>query len=386
MNYQEIINLFKDTAVSPGDEAGKWIKEQQGKAIGFLLTDVPEELIHAAGFLPFAVSAEEGQLDYADAHLQTWACSFTRNSLAAAVQGKLSFLDGLIIPQTCDTTRMLMGIWKHTVPLPYMENFRLPRQVERSSARNYLRGELARIKKSLENYCGHLITNEKLEESISLYNKNRTYLRKLYKIHEKNPKLLSGKDLFMIIKSSMVMPREKVNKLLVQLVAQLEKEVKRGGSITAHDRYIRLLLSGSLLAPLEILDLINEAGGVVVADDFKNGSRYLEGDVPENKDPLEALAERQLQRLPSALYDPQKHSRTSYLIDLARKKDIKGVVFLHLKFCEPENYDYYDNMQAMEENGIPSIRLETAYGGISPGQLQTRVHAFMEMLGGGNFE
>ena len=152
MNIKEIIEIFKGAASNAGDQAGQWKRDNGGKVVGFLLTDVPEELIHAAGFLPYAVNAEEGRLEYADAHLQTWACSFSRNALAAAVQGKLSFLDGLIIPQTCDTTRMLMGIWKHTQPLPYMENYRLPRQVERASARDYLRGELDRLKKSLESY------------------------------------------------------------------------------------------------------------------------------------------------------------------------------------------------------------------------------------------
>ena len=46
------------------------------KMIGFLLTDVPEELIHAAGFLPYGITGGHSRLSLADVHLQTWACSF----------------------------------------------------------------------------------------------------------------------------------------------------------------------------------------------------------------------------------------------------------------------------------------------------------------------
>ncbi|MEW5921125.1 MAG: 2-hydroxyacyl-CoA dehydratase family protein [Bacillota bacterium] len=378
MEYKEIIEIFKGAAANPGGQAGQWKKEHEGKIFGFLLTDVPEELVHAAGFLPYAVNAEEGMLDFADAHLQTWACSFSRNSLAAAVQGKLSFLDGLIIPQTCDTTRMLMGIWKHVRPLSFMENYRLPRQVDRPSAGDYLHGELKRLKERLEDFRGREIKEDELTESISLYNRNRRLLRRLYMVQVKTPQLLSSKDLFTIIKASMVMPREKVNFLLEQLLAACE-------AVTGSDHKVerrRLLISGTLLEPLELLDFINEKGGLIVADDLQNGSRYLEADAAENGDPLEALVQRQLKRMPSALYEPQKQRRAKYLVNLAREKGAQGVLFLHLKFCEPENYDYYDNMQAMEKAGIPAMRVETAFGGIPPGQLQTRVHAFMEMLGG----
>ena len=216
--------------------------------------------------------------------------------------------------------------------------------------------------------------------SISLYNKNRALLRKLYLLYMENPQLLSGKSFFTIIKATMVMPREKVNILLEQLLALLKKETGKSGKTEK----IRLLISGTLLEPLELLDFIDEAGGVVVADDFKNGSRYLDADVSENTDPLDALVERQINRMPSSFYDPEKNSRVEYFKDVIREKEVNGVLFLHLKYCEPENYDFYDNMQAMEQAGVPAMKVETAYGGMPQGQLQTRIHAFLEMLGGGD--
>jgi len=378
LDVREIISVFERAAAAPADEAQQWKKEKNGKVMGFMLTDVPEELLHAAGFLPFAVNSVEGRLEYADAHLQSWACSYSRNCLAAAVQGKLSFLDGLVIPHTCDTMRMLMGIWEQIHDLPFMENYRLPRQVARPSAGLYLHGELQRLKGALENLQGRRIEADALRESIALYNSNRRLLRRLYRLHGSDPSSLGSRELFTIIKAAMVMPREKLNLLLKQLLACFEE---RDTEICRRE-YIRLLISGTLLEPLQVLDFVSEKGGIIVADDLQNGSRYLEADVEESGDPLEALVERQLTRMPTALYKPQKQKRMEYLANLARERRADGVLFVHLKFCEPENYDYYDNLKGMEKAGITAMAVESSFGGVHAGQLQTRVHAFMEMLGG----
>lgn len=376
MDKAEIIGLFQKVAENPDWQARQWKKEKNGKIIGFLLTDVPEELIHAAGFLPYGICGGRSRLDRANAHLQIWACSFVRSSLALALERKLDFLDGLIIPQTCDTTRMVLGIWQHASPLPFLQNFRLPRQVNRPSAREYLIGELARLKEQLEIYRGAQISTEELQNSIKLYNRNRSLLRRLYLIHEQNPASLSAKVLYTLLKGSMLMPREKVNELLTELLKALE------GETTPPGEYTRLIISGTLLEPFELLDYLEEGGGIIVGDDLQNGFRYIDGEVKEDVEPLEALADRQLNRIPFAGYDLARNPRRYFLSRMAVQKKAQGVIFLHLKYCEPENYDYYDNAQTLEKAGIPAIRIETEFGTTSLGQIRTRVQAFLEMVGG----
>lgn len=377
MDVAKIIDAFKDAAEDPCRQAQQWKEETKGKAVGFLLTDVPEELIYASGFLPFGIAGGSSRLDLAKAHLQNWTCSFIRSSLALALEKKLDFLDGLIIPQTCDTTRMVFGVWKHVSPLPFFQNFRMPRQVERPSAREYLIGELVRLKRLLEEFRGEEISDEELKKSIRLYNQNRALLRELYTLHEENPRVIKTRDLYTIIKASMVMPREKVNELLNHLVNAVKQ-----GARNSYGEQIRLIISGTLLQPLELLDYLEEERGIVVGDDLQDGFRYIEKDVDENIDPMEALALRQLNRMPFAGYDKAKNPRRFFLVNLAEQKKAQGVIFLHLKYCEPENYDYYDNFLALEKAQIPSIRLETEFGTTSLGQLRTRIQAFLEMVGG----
>lgn len=358
----------------------QWKKESGGKAIGFLLSDVPEEMIHAAGFFPYAIVGGSTNLEEANAHLQSWACSHSRSALARALEGELDFLDGLIIPHTCDTMRMLLDLWEHLRPLPYMENFRLPRQVNRASAGQYLVGELERIKKGLEIYRGSPIEKGELQESIKLYNQNRLLLRRLTELHNHSPNLINSRQLYTVINAAMIMPREEVNRLLKLALEDLEQKPINESSA----QYLPLLMSGTLLEPFEVLDYLEEFGGTVIADDFQNGYRYIEADVSTATDPLKALADRQLKRIPSAVFDIEQNPRRYFLTGLAKEKKAVGAIFLHLTFCEPENFDSYDNLKAMQDEGLPAIRIETQFGGAGLGQIRTRIHAFMEMVGGGS--
>lgn len=377
MDRAELIVPFRNAVEDPTGAVKQWKAEKGGSVIGFLLSDVPEELIHAAGFFPYAVTGGNVGPDQADAHLQTWACSYARSCLALALGGTLDFLEGLIIPQTCDTTRMLPGIWEHARPLPYMDIYRLPRQADRPSAGKYLIKELERIKKGLEQFSGREIDPADLKKSIALYNRNRGLLRELFLIHTKKPSLISSREFYTIVKGSMLLPRETANELLAAVVNGL----KDLNGKTDHTKYLRLVLSGTLLEPIEALDFIEDLGGTVVGDDFQNGYRYIEADVNENIEPMEALALRQINRIPSAAFDIQQNPRRFFLANLARDRKADGVIFLHLKYCDPENYDYYDNLQAIEKIGVPAIGIETQFGA-SLGQMRTRIHAFMEMIGG----
>jgi bcr-type benzoyl-CoA reductase subunit C len=372
----EVISVLQEAAENPDWKVKQWKKQGAGRAVGFLLTDVPEELIHAAGFFPYGIGGSPARLDLADAHLQTWVCSFIRSSLAAALEGKFDFLDGLVIPHNCDTTRTLSGIWQHAAPLPFLQEFRLPRQVDRPSARDYLVYELLRLKEALEEFSGKKITEKKIKDSIALYNSNRRLLGGLFTLHDKNPAAISNKELYTIVKASLLISREELNWLLHQLVSALMLE-----EVAPVDK-IRLFLSGTLLEPLEVLDLLDESAVVVVGDDFQNGYRYIEANVDETGDPWEALAARQLKRIPSASYDLLHNPRRHYLVETVQEKKVDGVIFLHLRHCEPENFDYYDNLQAFEKAGVPAIRIETEFGGTFSGQLRTRVQAFVEMIGG----
>ena len=377
MAIKELMDRFFAVVADPYAEAKKR-KAQGQKVIGWLPTDVPEELIHAAGAFPVGILGTNDNIHLADAHLQTWACSLMRGCLESGLNGTLDFLDGIIIPHTCDTTRMLVGIWRHNLKTPYIDNYLMPRQVDRPSARTYLRGELARLKGNLEKCTGKIITDEGLGASINIFNDNRIALNRLYQYHADNTGVFSSRALYTVIKAAMYMDKTTHTALVKKLLQELSRVVAK------KDERVRLAVSGGVWEPPETFDMLEELGAVVVADDLITGNRYLRANVTPDGDLLDALAARQLNRIPFGGFDSSTLERRAFLVEMVRKANAKGLVFLHLKFCEPENYDYNDMREALKQAGVLNTRLETEYGNTSLGQIRTRLQAFIEMTGGNN--
>lgn len=383
MAIKELLSRFVTVVADPYSEA-KRRKEQGQKVIGWLPTDVPEEIIHAAGAFPVGILGTNNNIRLVDTHLQVWVCSLMRSSLEMELRGELDFLDGIIIPQTCDTTRAMLGLWRKNCRTPYVDNFLMPKQVKRPSAREYLIGELTRLKTNFEQLTGKIITNEDLGVSILLFNKNRQFLRRMFEIHSAHPGLLTSREIYTVIKASMFMDKSEHNLILQDLIPALEQ--KAAESADKPNSKARLVISGGIWEPPEIMDLIEEAGGVVVGDDLLTGMRYLSPDANEQGNPLEALADRQLNKIPFAGFDNQIYERRRFLLNLVGHSKARGLIFLHLKFCEPENYDYNDMRNALNSAGIPNLRLETEIGNPPLGQIRTRLETFIEMIGGNPIE
>lgn len=66
---------FDRAWAEPYESVKSWKDKNGGKAVGLVLTDVPEELVLAAGALPMSVLAAEVPIQHADRHFQGFACS-----------------------------------------------------------------------------------------------------------------------------------------------------------------------------------------------------------------------------------------------------------------------------------------------------------------------
>jgi two-component system response regulator len=62
--------------------------------IGFFCPYVPEELIHAAGALPFRLMGTPVKMSHVQAHLPPNCCHLVKSSLESLLQGELDFLKG----------------------------------------------------------------------------------------------------------------------------------------------------------------------------------------------------------------------------------------------------------------------------------------------------
>ena len=84
-----------ETIVNP--EMKKW-KEQGGNVVGYLCSAMPNEMLTAAGLLPFRLRATGStETELADAFFSSINCTFPRHVFNMALKGEYDFMDGLIM-------------------------------------------------------------------------------------------------------------------------------------------------------------------------------------------------------------------------------------------------------------------------------------------------
>ena len=370
------ITEFKNIITDPYTYCVRHKEETGKKIVGFTCSYTPEEIIYAAGALPFRLFGTNEGINRADVHLQSYCCSLIRGVLEEGLSGRLDFLDGVVFPHTCDTIQRLSDIWRLNIIPTFHIDLVLPVKLNTISARQYLIDILEKFKIDLERALGIRITDAALADAIKTYNQIRALMIKLYTLRAERPEILSGRDFHCIIKAAMVMDRQVFLKTLTQIVPQLEnapaEKIKPGTK--------KLVLTGSICNHPDIYDIIEKASGVVVWDDLCTGARYFEGVLDEKAPPLEAIAQRYLDRA----ICPAKHAglteRGESIVQMVRKHQADGVVFLLLKFCDPHAFDYPYIKEMLDRENIPCMLLDMEEQIPAGGQLQTRFETFLQIL------
>jgi benzoyl-CoA reductase/2-hydroxyglutaryl-CoA dehydratase subunit BcrC/BadD/HgdB len=73
--------------------------------------------------------------------------------------------------------------------------------------------------------------------------------------------------------------------------------------------------------------------------------------------------------------------RFNRILELARDYRVDGVVSQIIRYCVAYAHDLPLLTQRMQAQGIPILALDVEYGTSGSGQIQTRIQAFLEMLG-----
>ncbi len=96
------------------------LKDTGSKILGYLSALCPVEIITAAGMVPLRLKGHMSEpITRGDAYMETIVCPFVRNVFDAALKGKYSFLDGMVLPHQCDSIDRTYEIWSNTLKLPY---------------------------------------------------------------------------------------------------------------------------------------------------------------------------------------------------------------------------------------------------------------------------
>ena len=346
---------------------------EKQKVFGWFCTYTPIELIHAAGFLPVRIYGGMIRIEQAGSLVPNFVCPYMRTSLERALRGEYRYLSGVIQGYTCDVPCGMMNIWEgntglgffHTVPLPYNAD---------ESARAYYRHTLNELIDKLAG-AGGRIDSTSLGRSLDLYAEIRNNLLRLHELRLRNIFVPSARNFYTIAEAGYSLPPEEYLKLLTNLNGAIE--TKKAAAANA----IPVLVSGSIVEQMWIFDLLEAAGGQVVADDLCNGYRFCEPADGSGTDPIERLIDRYIHRFPCparSIVD----DRIARVRGLVEKSGAKGVIFLFQKFCTPHLADYPALAGELKNDGIPVLLAEMDESGNIEGQLKTRFEAFFEMIRG----
>ncbi|MEE9202885.1 MAG: 2-hydroxyacyl-CoA dehydratase family protein [Dehalococcoidia bacterium] len=369
---QELVEDFGSRA--------RQLKGEGKKVVGYLCCYPPVEFLTALDLVPFRIQGSTRvPISQADAYLETIMCPFIRSCFDRALRGDYEFLDGLVVPHSCDTVQRIYDIWRFYSPVPFTHFINVPHMVSPSSY-PFFEMELEGFQRALESFTGKKVTPEALKAAVELHDESRRLIRELYELR-KAPRI-TGTEVLQVMMAITTVPVVEANELLREVIA----EASARQPLPPRPR---VLIYGSELDDTPFIKLVEDTGAYVVMDDICTGSRAHWQMVGNTAPPVQALARRYLEGINCPrTYRPRTGShaqdleeRFGYLKGFVQDYGVQGVIFYIIRYCDTHELDVPDVREYLEkEAGVPVLPIEDDYNVPSTGQLRTRIEAFLELL------
>jgi benzoyl-CoA reductase subunit C len=351
----------------------RW-REAGGKVVGHFQVYFPEEIVHAAGALPFKVRGGPVEPTQADSHFGSYLCSIVKTSLELVLSRRIE-LEMFVTHPICDAARNLAAVWGRNFDYPCQILY-LPQNANSAHAAEYLRGEYDRLRRAVERITGRQVTDDGLRASLAVFNENRALLRELYALKRATPWLVAAEDAYALMAVGGLMPREEHNALLRAALPLL-----RARTAKRQDR-IRVAFEGGFCEqpPLDLIRVIGQSC-YVVDDDLMIGLRWIMEDVPAQGDPLRNLAEAYLEH---SSYSPVQHDlrkpKERMLLERLRGADAQAAIVTAAKMCEPGLEEQVAYTRALDKEGVPYFVSEFEENMTSFEHLEVQLETFVENI------
>jgi benzoyl-CoA reductase/2-hydroxyglutaryl-CoA dehydratase subunit BcrC/BadD/HgdB len=359
----------------------QWKKDGK-KVAGLLCSYIPEELVHAAGVLPWRVF---GTWQAGTPHANEWrpadTCLYCNHVLEALLTDRLEFLDAVVATDWDQELVRLWDVWRYVNKTPATIIIDVP-IINADTAVKFLTQQFNKFIGEMEKLSGRAITDDDLKRSIDVLERTRHLVKRLYEMRNTEIPSLTGTEMLGITTASMLMPKEEFNERVEALLPFLEKR-----KVPAERSRPRLLVSSDRLDNPGHLAAIEEAGCFVAMDDLDTGSRHYWRHVEVGsasspawrQEMVSALARRYLMQ-PASPRMLNWEDQVDQVIHWVRDYNIQGVIEL------PQGFSRYREFRAnyfksrLEEAGIPVMSYRREYIVSNVGQMKTRVGAFIEMI------
>ena len=378
MSINTLLDEFKVKAATPKQQLAEY-KAQGKKVVGVLPYYAPEELVYAAGIVPMGIwGSNTKTISRAKEYCATFYCTIAQLALEMLLDGTMDGLDGIITPTICDTLR------------PMSQNFRVamgdkmsviflahPQNRFEEFGLQFTVDQYNHVKKELEKIAGREITNDDIQNAIKVYNESRAARRKFVKLASDHCDVITPTKRSAVLKAFYFMLKDEYIAKLNELNAELEKLPVCDWQGT------KVFTSGIICDNPALLAAFEENNIAIAADDVAHESRSFRTDVPENADPMMALAQQFANvDYEVLLYDPKssENRRGEFVANLVKESGAQGLVLFMQQFCDPEEMEYPYLKKALQAADVPHIKLGIDQQMRDFGQARTAIQAFADVL------
>lgn len=378
MSVNTLLDEFKGIAASPNQQLDSY-KAQGKKAIGVLPYYAPEELVYAAGMVPFGMwGSNKKTISRAKEYCGSFYCTIAQLALEMLLDGTMDRLDGVITPTICDTLRPMSQNFRvsmgEKMPMIFLAH---PQNRFNSFGLQFTVDQYTHVKKELEKITGKEITNDDIQKAIKVYNESRAARREFVQLASDHCDVITPTKRSAVLKASWFMLKDEYTAKLKELNAEL-------AALPVCDwKGTKVVTSGIICDNPTLLAAFEENNIAIAADDVAHESRAFRVDVPENKDGMMALAQQFADLdYDVLLYDPEssKNRRGEFVADMVKKSGAQGLVLFMQQFCDPEEMEYPYLKRALNDAGIPHIKLGIDQQMRDFGQANTAIQAFADVL------
>jgi benzoyl-CoA reductase/2-hydroxyglutaryl-CoA dehydratase subunit BcrC/BadD/HgdB len=344
--------------------------------IGFSCAYTPVSIIRAAGYTPYRILPLGDSPDRSGQFLHDNLCSHVKGILNRAMAKDLPELSGTVFINCCDAMRRLADAWKTARPCDRTVLIELPCVCNDLSV-SFLAKEFSRFAQTLSKWSKKSVREEKIKESIELYNELDAHLGSLRDKVGKGLIKKGGARLQEAYNLACTKPVEQAISATKNILREQESPVQMQNKVPVY-------LFGNVMPDPYVFELFESWGVLIIDDDLCTGSRSVNTVELDGSDNLFlALAKGAYLRPPCArTFDTSSPMGLAQKV-VARAKACKarGVIGYTLKFCDPYLARLPTISEVLQEASIPLLLIEGDCTRGSIGQQQTRVEAFVEMLG-----
>ena len=356
----------------------KDFKDNGGKLVGYLCTYAPLEIVDAAGASAVGLCGTSDEvIPAAEQVLPANLCPLIKSTYGFAFTDKCPytyFSDVIIGETTCDGKKKMYELLQD---IKDMYVLRLPHDRTRSWALEAWKQEIIGLKEYLEKRFDITITEDQIREATRNRNRLRQAICNLYELQ------LKGTTAFTSVELLSAMAAGSFNLDVNNYRDTLESMVSenKGKCNEENDKKKRILLTGCPANGVinKVAKSIDENGGVIVCSDSCTGERTNRMQIdPDAPDIYQALAEKYID-INCSIMTPN-NGRMENTVAMCKKYDVDGVIDLVLNCCHTFNVESALMQNAVEEAGLPYLKLETDYSQSDAGQIDTRIAAFIETM------